>query len=225
MVAHLRRQGLQVAHCTFDRLMADLGMDGVVRAKSQRTTVPGRDGRRAGDLVDRDFTAAAPNRLFVADFTYVRSWARFVYVAFAVDAFSQKTVGWHAMPSKHTDLVLTCLRMATWRRAHDGHPVSARLVHRSDAGPQYTSLHFTEHLALEGIGPSIGSVGDAYDTQSMIMSVDVGYLVRRVPRRALEDYLRRGVRHRDLGGVVEHHAPALHPRPRPTGRVRSSQLR
>ncbi len=97
MVAHLRRQGLTVAHCTVDRLMADLGMKGVVRAKSQRTTVPGKDSRRAGDLVDRDFTAAAPNRLFVADFTYVRTWAGFVYVAFVVDAFSQAIVGWHAM--------------------------------------------------------------------------------------------------------------------------------
>jgi transposase InsO family protein len=105
--------------------MTELGMKGVVRAKSQRTTVPGKDGRRAGDLVDRDFTAPVPNRLSVADFTYVRTGAGFVHVAFVVDAFSQAIVSWHAMGSKHTELVLTCLRMATWRRAHDGHPVAA----------------------------------------------------------------------------------------------------
>jgi putative transposase len=183
MVAHLRRQGLEVAHCTVDRLMANLGMNGMVRAKFQRTTVPGRDGKRAGDLVDRDFTAAAPNRLFVADFTYVRTWAGFVYVAFVVDAFSQAIVGWHAMGSKHTDLVLTCLRMATWRRAHDGHPVPAGLIHHSDAGSQYTSLHFTEHLALEGIAPSIGSVGDAYDNALMesIIGLYKAECIRRGP--------------------------------------------
>jgi transposase InsO family protein len=167
MTAHLRRQGLPVAHCTVDRLMRELGMNGVLRTKRVRTTVPGKDGRRAGDLLDRDFTAPAPNLVWVTDFTYVRTWAGFVYVAFTVDVYSQMIVGWHAMAGKHTKLVLTCLRMATWRRGHDGQPVTAGLVHHSDAGSQYTSIHFTEHLALEGIAPSIGSVGDAYDNALM----------------------------------------------------------
>ena len=167
MTAHLRRQGLAVAHCTVDRLMRDLGMNGVRRTKQVRTTVPGKDGRRAGDLLDRDFTAPAPDQVWIADFTYVRTWTGFVYVAFVVDVYAQAIVGWHALATKHTELVLTALRMATWRRGHQGHPVGAGLIHHSDAGSQYTSLHFTEHLELEGIAPSIGSVGDAYDNALM----------------------------------------------------------
>jgi putative transposase len=167
MTAHLRRQDLAVAHFTVNRLMRDLGMNGVRRAKSVRTTLPGKDGRRAGDLLDRDFPAPAPNRARIADFTYVRTWAEFVYVAFVVDVYAQTIVGWHALATKHTELVLTALRTATWRRGHQGDPVGAGLIHHSDAGSQYTSLHFTEHLALEGIAPSIGSVGDAYDNALM----------------------------------------------------------
>lgn len=167
MTAYLRRRGHQVAACTVDRLMRDLGMNGVNRAKAPRTTVPGKDGTRAGDLLDRDFTAPAPNTVWVADFTYVRTWAGFVYVAFVVDVHAQAIVGWHAMPTKRVDLVLTCLRMATWRRAHDGHPTAAGMIFHSDAGSQYTAVHFTEHLAIEGIAPSIGSVGDAYDNALM----------------------------------------------------------
>jgi hypothetical protein len=137
MTAHLRRHGHQVAHCTVDRLMRELGMNGVLRRKSVRTTVPGKDGSRAGDLLDRDFTAPAPDRVWIADFTYVRTWTGFVYVAFVVDVYAQTIVGWHAMASKHTELVLTALRMATWRRGHQGHPVGAGLIHHSDAGSQY----------------------------------------------------------------------------------------
>ncbi len=163
MVAHLRRQGLTVAHCTVDRLMADLGMKGVVRAKSQRTTVPGKDSRRAGDLVDRDFTAAAPNRLFVADFTYVRTWAGFVYVAFVVDAFSRRIVGWRAARSMTTALVLDALEHALFTRAREGVTDLAGLISHSDAGSQYTSVALTQRLLEEGIDPSVGSVGDALD--------------------------------------------------------------
>jgi putative transposase len=168
MTTFLRRSGHDVAYCTVDRLMRAQHMNGVRRGKRVRTTVPGKDGHRAGDLLNRDFTAATPNTRWVADFTYVRSWAGFVYVAFVVDIFAQRIVGWHAATTKHTGLVLTCLRMATWQRDHEGHPVSAgQLLHHSDAGSQYTSLRFTEHLALEGIAPSIGSVGDAYDNGLM----------------------------------------------------------
>jgi transposase InsO family protein len=164
----LRRRGLDVAFCTVDRLMADLGMNGVCRGKRPRTTIPAKDGRRAGDLLDRDFTAPAPNRVWVADFTYVRTWAGFTYVAFIVDVFAQKIVAWHAATDKRTALVLTPLRMALWDRDRLGHPVLAgQLVHHHDAGSQYTSIRFTEHLALEEIAPSIGTVGDAYDNALM----------------------------------------------------------
>jgi transposase InsO family protein len=168
MTHHLRRQGLDVAFCTTDRLMRELGMNGIRRGKRVRTTVPARDGNRAGDLLDRDFTATAPNRVWVADFTYVRSWAGFVYVAFIIDVFAQMIVGWHAATDKRTDLVLTPLRIALWDRDRHGHRVvPGELVHHHDAGSQYTSIRFTGHLALEGIAPSIGTVGDAYDNALM----------------------------------------------------------
>jgi putative transposase len=168
MTRWLRRQGHQVAFCTTDRLMSDLGMNGVRRGKGVRTTVLAKDGKRAGDLLDRDFTAPAPNTRWVADFTYCRTWAGFVYVAFVVDVFAQRIVGWHAASTKHTDLVLTPLRIALWDRQRQGTPVEpGQLLHHSDAGSQYTSIRFTEHLELEGIAPSIGSVGDAYDNALM----------------------------------------------------------
>lgn len=166
MTHWLRRQGYDVAFCTVDRLMRDLGMNGVRRGKRLRTTIPARDGHRAGDLLDRDFTAPAPDRRWVADFTYCRTWAGFVYVAFVVDVYAQRIVGWHTATSKITDLVLTPLRIALWDRDRQGTPVQpGQLLHHSDAGSQYTSIRFTEHLELEGIAPSIGSVGDAYDCE------------------------------------------------------------
>jgi transposase InsO family protein len=133
-----------------------------------RTAVPAKDGRRAGDLLDRDFTAPAPNTRWVADFTYCRTWAGFVYVAFVVDVYAQRIVGWHAATTKVTDLVLTPLRIALWDRDRHGTPVApGQLLHHSDAGSQYTSIRFTEHLELEDIAPSIGTVGDAYDNALM----------------------------------------------------------
>jgi len=168
MTHWLRRQGHQVAFCTVDRLMRDLGLNGVRRGKPVRTTVPAKDGHRAGDKVNRDFTAPAPDTRWVADFTYLRTWAGFVYVAFVVDVFAQKIVGWHAASHKRTDLVLTPLRIALWDRGRQGHPVpEGQLLHHSDAGSQYTSIRFTEHLELQGIAPSIGTVGDAYDNALM----------------------------------------------------------
>jgi transposase InsO family protein len=168
MTHHLRRSGLPVAFCTTDRLMRQEQMSGARRGKTVRTTIPGRDGKRAGDLLDRDFTATAPNLVWVADFTYCRTWAGFVYVAFIVDCYAQKIVGWHADTSKQTSLVLTPLRIAIWDRDRHGHPVLPnQLAHHSDAGSQYTSLRFAEHLDLEDIAPSIGTVGDAYDNALM----------------------------------------------------------
>jgi putative transposase len=169
MTALIRRTTVPDATAgAVDRAMRALGLQGVRRGKAARTTVPGKDGKRAGDLLDRDFTAPAPNRVWVTDFTYVRTWAGFVYVAFILDVFAQRIVAWHVATTKHVDLVMTPLRMAIWQRDHEGHPVQAReLIHHSDAGSQYTSIRFTEHLELEGIQPSIGSVGDAYDNALM----------------------------------------------------------
>jgi len=168
MTALVRRRLPDASPGSVDRAMRALGLSGVLRAKGLRTTIPAKDGRRAGDLLDRDFTAAAPNRTWVMDFTYVRTWAGFVYVAFVVDVFAQRIVAWHVAGSMHTELVMVPLRMALWQRDREGHPATAgELIAHSDAGSQYTSVHFTEHLALEGISPSIGSVGDAYDNALM----------------------------------------------------------
>jgi transposase InsO family protein len=168
MTALVRRQLPEASAGSVDRAMRALGLSGVRRDKKLRTTIPAKDGKRAGDLLDRDFTAPAPNRVWVTDFTYVRTWAGWVYVAFILDVFAQRIVGWHAATSKDVALVMTPLRMAIWQRNHDGHPVTAQqLIHHSDAGSQYTSVRFTEHLELEGIHPSIGSVGDAYDNALM----------------------------------------------------------
>jgi len=169
MTRWLRRVGFpHVAFCTVDRLMRHLGMNGVRRGRVVRTTIPGKDGTRAGDLVDRDFTAPAPNTRLVADFTYVRTWAGFVYVSFAVDCYAQRIVGWDIRTDKTTALVLHAVQMAVWARSREHHAHTPQaLIHHSDAGSQYTSITFTEHLALEGILPSIGSVGDAYDNALM----------------------------------------------------------
>jgi putative transposase len=164
MTAYLRRQGHRVAGCTVDRLMRDEGLSGVIRGRKHRTTIAAEgECRRAPDLLDRDFTAAAPNRKWVTDFTYTRTWMGFVYVAFVVDCFSRAIVGWHATTVKDTAMVTTALKMALWRRDHADHRVDAGLIHHSDAGSQYTSIAFAETLVLEGIAASIGSVGDAYD--------------------------------------------------------------
>ncbi|OUZ06713.1 transposase [Aeromicrobium sp. PE09-221] len=168
MTALLRRTTVPGAGAgAVDRAMRALGLSGVRRDKGIRTTIPAKDGKRAGDLLDRDFTAPAPNRVWVTDFTYVRAWAGWVYVAFIVDVFAQRIVAWHASTSKETELVMTPLRMALWERGREGHPVGPELICHADAGSQYTSILFTEHLDLEGIRPSIGSVGDAYDNALM----------------------------------------------------------
>jgi transposase InsO family protein len=168
MTALLARTGQQASYERVHAAMSALGHNGIRRARRHRTTLPGKDGTRAGDLLNRDFTAPAPNMVWVTDFTYVRTWIGFVYVAFLVDVFAQRIVAWHALTNKTTDLVMTPLRMALWQRDHEGHPVGrGELVHHSDAGSQYTSIRLTEHLAIEGIAPSIGTVGDAYDNALM----------------------------------------------------------
>lgn len=159
----LRREGIEVARCTVERLMRADGLQGATRGKKRRTTIPDIQAERAPDLVDRDFKAAEPNRLWVSDFTYVATWSGVAYVAFAIDVFSRRIVGWKADRNMKTGLVLDTLEMALWARDHHGQPVGKGLVLHSDAGSQFTSFTFTQRLVDAGADPSIGSVGDAYD--------------------------------------------------------------
>ena len=168
MTALIRRTLPQTSPGAVDRAMRTLGLQGVRRSKGVRTTIPSKDGNRAGDLLDRDFTAVAPNRTWVMDFTYVRTWVGFVYVAFILDVFAQKIVAWNVASTKAVELVDVPLRMALWQRGREGHPVvRGELIGHADAGSQYTSITFTDHLADEGIRPSIGTVADAYDNALM----------------------------------------------------------
>lgn len=159
----LRGEGVEVARCTVERLMHELGIEGARRGKKRRTTIGGESSQRPADLVEGNFDPVAPNRLWVADFTYVPTWAGTVYVAFALDAYSRRILGWKAATSMHTALVLDTLEMAIWTRHQAGVTDLTELVHHSDAGSQYTSIAFTARLIEAGVDPSVGSVGDAYD--------------------------------------------------------------
>jgi len=168
MTALIKRRIPHASPGSVDRAMKALGLNGIRRAKGVRTTIPGKDGKRAGDLLNRDFTAAAPNRTWVMDFTYCRTWAGFTYVSFIVDVFAQKIVAWHAATAKDVELVMVPLRMATWQRQREGHPIiDGELIGHSDAGSQYTAVKYADKLELEGIRPSIGTVGDAFDNALM----------------------------------------------------------
>ncbi len=155
----LRREGYVVARCTVERLMAAIGIAGVQRGKTRRTTTPDNTAARAPDLVDRRFVASRPNELWLADITYVSTWEGWVYVAFVLDVHSRMIVGWQIANHLRTDLVLDALEMAIWRRDL----TFGDLVHHSDAGCQYTSFRYTDRLEDAGIAASIGSVGDSYD--------------------------------------------------------------
>jgi len=161
----LNRRGIAVARCTVERVMCRNGLCGARRGRKIRTTVPGKGPghERAKDLINRNFTAAAPNRRWVADFTQVATLSGTVYVAFVVDIYSRMIAGWAAARHKRAKLVLDALDMALWHRSRAGHRPGPGLVHHSDAGSQYTSIAFTAHLAAEDIVPSIGTVGDALD--------------------------------------------------------------
>jgi len=156
----LHRQGVGVARCTVERLMRQEGLKGVVRGKRHRTTIPDNTGtERPADLVDRQFTADAPNRLWVADITYVPTWSGFVYAAFVIDAYSRFIVGWRTATTLGTELALDALEQALWARKPD----PDRLIHHSDHGGQYLSIRYTNRLVEAEIVPSVGSVGDSYD--------------------------------------------------------------
>lgn len=156
----LRREGITVARCTVERLMVAMELQGATRGAKTRTTISDDSAARPGDLVERSFAAEAPNRLWVADITYVATWSGFVYVAFVIDVFSRFIVGWRASTSLRTDLPLDALEQAIWARL-DGDPVG--LIHHSDRGSQYLSIRYTERLQDAGIEPSVGTVGDSYD--------------------------------------------------------------
>ena len=159
----LNREGIPVARCTVERLMRQLGLAGARRGKHRRTTVADPAAARPADLVGRRFSRPAPDRLWVADFTYVPTWSGMVYVAFVIDAYSRRILGWRAATTMRTALVLDALEQAIWTRQRAGAPSLAGLICHNDAGSQYTSIAFTERLAAAGAQPSVGSVGDAYD--------------------------------------------------------------
>jgi hypothetical protein len=150
MTQWLRRNGFpEASKHTVDRIMRQEGMNGLVRGRKTRTTIPGKDGRRAGDLLDRNFTAPAPNRVWVTDFTYVPVYSGFVYVALVIDLYSRAIVGWETSTIKDTAFVEHCLRMALWRRQHTGRPVPSGLIHHSDAGSQGVFNRSKQHLITE----------------------------------------------------------------------------
>jgi putative transposase len=164
MWALLQRQGVPVARCTIERLMRVNGWKGVVRRKKIRTTEADPAAERAPDLVDRQFRVPAPNMLVVADFTYVRlATGSFVYTAFVIDAYAGRILGWECSASKQTAFVESAIRQAAAARSREGNPMEGNTIHHSDAGSQYTSVHFGQALMLSGLVPSIGSVGDAFD--------------------------------------------------------------
>lgn len=156
----LKREGHTVGRDRVARLMDDLKLSGVVRGKKKRTTVPADVSPRPADLVERNFTAAAPNRLWVSDLTYVSTWSGFVYIAFVIDVFSRFIVGWRVSNSLHAELALDALEMAIWRRQRQD---LSGLIHHSDRGVQYLSIRYTERLADAGALCSVGSRGDSYD--------------------------------------------------------------
>jgi putative transposase len=159
----LNREGTPVARCTVERLMRELGLAGARRGRRIRTTRPDAAAARPADLVRRQFTAPGPDRLWVADFTYVPTWTGMVYVAFVIDAYSRRILGWRAATTMRTSLVLDALEHALWSRRRNGSRDLAGLVHHTDAGSQYTSIAFTERLAAAAVSASVGTVGDAYD--------------------------------------------------------------
>jgi transposase InsO family protein len=155
----LRREGIVVARCTVERLMAEMGLWGAVRGRAyKRTTIADESMQRPADLVKRQFKASRPNQLWVADITYVATWAGFVYVAFVTDVFSRRIVGWRVSRSLRSDLALDALEQAIHAR-----PDLTDLIHHSDRGVQFVSIRYTERLREAGIESSVGSVGDSYD--------------------------------------------------------------
>ena len=183
----LRRDGVAVGRDRVARLMNELGLAGVVRGKVPRTTWPAAVSERPADLVQRRFTAVAPNRLWVADLTYVATWSGTCYVAFVVDVYSRRIVGWRVSTSLRADLALDALEMAIWSRRGDD---LDGLVHHSDRGVQYLSIRYTDRLADEGAVTSVGSKGDSYDNalaEAVNGLFKAELIRRRGPWRSVDD--------------------------------------
>lgn len=155
----LKREGVDIARCTTERLMKRLGLEGARRGKVIKTTVPNKALPYPLDRVNRQFKAERPNQLWVADFTYVSTWQGWLYVAFVIDVFARRIVGWRVGTSMHTDFVLDALEQALYARQ----PELGSLIHHSDRGSQYVSIRYTERLGEAGVEPSVGSRGDSYD--------------------------------------------------------------
>jgi putative transposase len=216
MWRQLRRDGVEVARCTVARLMRELGLAGLVRGKPKRTTIVGDAAARPADLVARDFRAPAPNRLWVADLTYIRTWSGWVYAAFVIDVYSRLVVGWQLATHLRTDLALDALEMAMWRRRRAGADLSG-LVHHSDRGVQYLSIRYTDRLADAGVVASVGSKGDSYDNAlaESFNGLFKAELIRRYgPWRGIDDvelatleYL-DWFNHRRLHGACDDQPPA-----------------
>ncbi len=183
----LNREGTRVARCTVERLMWDLGIQGATRGRNPKTTIRPQQAPTPPDLVDRDFAVSRPNRLWVADITYVRTHAGFCYVAFIVDAYSRFIVGWQASRSLRADLVLDALEQALWVRRREE---LEGLIHHSDMGSQYLSIRYTERLAEVGAVTSVGSRGDSYDNalaESVIGLYKTELVYNRGPWSGLTD--------------------------------------
>ena len=181
MWIRLRSKGHDVARCTVERLMRTNGWEGARYGSKHRTTIANDSHQRFPDLVDRDFAPPVPNRLWVADFSYVPTWTGMVYVAFVIDAFSRRIIGWRAARAMNTALVLDAVEHAFFTRAQQGVTDLTGLVAHSDAGSQYTSVAFTTRLLEAGVDPSVGSVGDALD--NALAETTVGSFKNELIRR------------------------------------------
>ena len=214
----LNREGTRVARCTIERLMRQLGLQGAIRGRPHRTTRTDASSTRPLDLVDRDFTAPGPNRLWVADLTYVRTWSGFAYVAFVTDAYSRRIVGWNASRSLKSELALNALEHAIWERRRHSHDLEG-LVHHSDQGVQYLSIRSTERLAENHVVSSVGSRGDSYDNalaESVIGLYKTELIRNRGPWKGLDQLELATLEwvdwynHTRLHGELGHVPPAEH---------------
>jgi putative transposase len=177
----LNREGITVARCTVERLMRAQGLHGAVRGQVKRTTIADPAADRARDLVGRDFNPTAPDQLWVADITYVSTWSGWVYVAFVIDAFGRRILGWRTGTSMTTQLVLDALEQAVWTRNRAGSSVDSVVAH-TDRGSQYTSIRYTERLAEVGIAASVGTTGDSYDN-ALAETINGLYKTELIKRR------------------------------------------
>jgi transposase InsO family protein len=176
----LNREGVKVARCTVERLMKRLGLEGARRGKVVRTTIPDKDLPCPLDRVQRQFKADRPNQLWVSDFTYVSTWQGWLYVAFVIDVFARRIVGWRVSSTMRTDFVLDALEQALYDRQPER---TEALIHHSDRGSQYVSIRYTERLAEAGIEPSVGSRGDSYDN-ALAETINGLYKTELIHKRA-----------------------------------------